>query len=91
MAAAIKTGGRPASLAPATCSAPNSEFDDVSEPVTATPSQPIIALMNAKMPPAPATQSPSVIVWPDAFITYASASTVTTVRIAHLSCFRVVT
>ena len=41
-AAAISTGSRPALLAVCTCSAPNSEFDDVSEPVTATPSQPSI-------------------------------------------------
>ena len=38
----------PASFAAVTCSAPNSEFDDVSEPVTATPSQPMIGDRKAK-------------------------------------------
>jgi hypothetical protein len=56
-------------LAAVTWSAPNRAFDDVSEPVTATPSQPIIADRNAKNEPAPAAQRPSVIVCPDWFIT----------------------
>src|ERR1700736_6212863 len=38
--AAISTGDSPALAAAVTCSAPNREFEDVSEPVTATPSQP---------------------------------------------------
>ena len=41
-AAASSGGSSPASLAACTWSAPNSEFEDVSEPVTATPSQPMI-------------------------------------------------
>src|SRR3954470_11628242 len=67
--AAIRTWSRPACLAAFTCSAPNREFDDVSEPVTATPSQPRIGENPAKDPPAPAIQRPNVVVWPDAFIT----------------------
>ena len=59
----------PASFAAATCNWPNSEFDDVSEPVTATPSQPMIGDRNAKKPPAPAAHRPSVVVWPDWFMT----------------------
>ena len=89
LAAAISAGDRPASLAAAICSAPNSEFEDVSEPVTATPSQPMNADRNAKMPPAPASHSPSVTVCPDVFMTNASASTAATVRIAHFSWFSV--
>ena len=50
-------------------STPNSEFDDVSEPVTATPSQPMIDEKNASTPPAPAIQLPIVSVCADWFIT----------------------
>ena len=59
----------PASFAAATWSAPNSEFDDVSDPVIATPSQPIAYEKSAKIPPAPATHWPIVIVWPEKFMT----------------------
>ena len=59
----------PASCAAVTCSAPNSALDEVSEPVTATPSQPISGDRKAKKSPAPAAQRPSVMVWPDWFIT----------------------
>ena len=41
----------------------------MSDPVTAVPNQPIIGDRKAKNPPAPAAQVPSVIVWPDMFIT----------------------
>ena len=41
-AAAISTGSSPALAAVCTCRAPNSAFDEVSEPVTATPIQPRI-------------------------------------------------
>ena len=68
-AAAISTGSRPACFAAVTCSAPNKEFDDVSDPVTATPSQPRIGDSSAKAAPAPAIQVPSVAVCPDAFMT----------------------
>src|SRR5205823_3130193 len=70
--------------AAATWSAPNNEFVEVSEPVTAVPNQPISGDRNAKNPPAPAAQVPRVIVWPERFITYATASTAQTVTIAHL-------
>ena len=42
------SGRGPPPCAAATCSAPNSEFDDVSEPVTATPSQPMIGERNGE-------------------------------------------
>ena len=48
----------PASLAASTCRAPNSALEEVSEPVTATPSQPMIGDRKAKTPPAPAIQLP---------------------------------
>ena len=57
----------------------------MSEPVIAVPSQPIAGEISAKMLPAPAAQRPIVTVCPERFITYASASTLATVRIAHLS------
>jgi hypothetical protein len=87
--AAMSTGSSPALPAAVTCRAPNSEFDEVSEPVTATPSQPMIGESAANKPPAPAIQLPSVAVCPEAFITYASASTAITVTIAGHSCFYV--
>src|SRR5665811_2530699 len=40
LAAAISAGLIPVLVAAETCNAPKSEFDEVSEPVTATPSQP---------------------------------------------------
>src|SRR3954470_19611346 len=66
---AISVGDRPASCAAVTWSAPNSEFDDVSEPVIATPSQPIPDDRKANTPPAPAIHIPSVMVWPEKFMT----------------------
>src|SRR6478672_6056306 len=68
-AAAIRTGLSPVWLAAVTCRAPNSELDDVSEPVTATPSHPSTGERRANAAPAPAIHAPSVPVWPEAFIT----------------------
>src|ERR687883_287810 len=62
LAAAMSVGERFALCAAATCNAPKSEFDDVSDPVTATPNQPRIGERNAKKPPAPASHCPIVIV-----------------------------
>src|SRR3984957_9552451 len=56
--AAISTGDRPALAAAGTCRAPNRELDEVSDPVTATPSQPSIGDIRANAPPAPAIQVP---------------------------------
>src|SRR4051794_8907722 len=83
LAAAMSVGERSACLAAVTCSAPKSAFDDVSEPVTATPNQPSSDEKNANAPPAPAAHCPMVIVWPDRFMTYAMPSTVATVAIAQ--------
>src|SRR5665647_2695379 len=58
LAAAISAGLSPALPAAETCNAPNREFDDVSEPVTATPIQPRIGEKIAKAAPAPAIQEP---------------------------------
>ena len=69
LAAASSVGESPDCLAAATCRAPNSELVEVSEPVTAVPNQPISGDRNAKKPPAPAAHVPSVIDWPDRFIT----------------------
>src|SRR2546423_12366580 len=88
-AAASSVGDRLDLCAAATCRAPNSELVEVSEPVTAVPNHPISGDRNAKNPPAPAAHVPSVIVWPEGVITYATASTEHTVTIAHLSWPRV--
>jgi hypothetical protein len=83
--AAISTSDSPAWFASVTCSAPNSELADVSDPVTAVPSHPRIGDSSAKAPPAAAIQVPNVIAWPDRFITNASPSTAITVTMAHRS------
>src|SRR3954469_18171299 len=62
LAAAISVGDRSALCAAATCSAPKSEFEDVSDPVTLTPSQPSSGDRTANAPPAPASHCPIVIV-----------------------------
>ncbi len=46
-AAVISSGSRPASRAARSWSAPNSAFDEVSEPVTVTQSQPTIGAIRA--------------------------------------------
>ena len=69
LAAASSVGSSPASFAADTCRAPNSEFEEVSDPVTATPSQPMMDDRKARMAPAPAIQRPMVMVWPDRFMT----------------------
>src|ERR1700730_2212472 len=83
--AAISAGASPALVAAVTCRAPKSEFEEVSDPVTATPSQPRMGEISANAPPTPAIQVPRVMVCPDAFITNASASTAITVTMAHRS------
>ena len=69
LAAASSTGSSPARAAVCTCRAPNSAFDEVSEPVTATPIQPRIGDRKAKNPPARARNAPRLAVCPDRFIT----------------------
>src|SRR3954471_3270977 len=81
--AAMSVGERSALWAAATCRAPNSEFDEVSDPVTATPNQPRIGERKAKKPPAPASHWPIVIVWPERVMTEEIASTDATVRVAQ--------
>src|SRR3954463_10560549 len=84
-AAASSVGSRLAFCAAVACRTPNSELDDVSEPVTAVPIQPMIGEKNASTPPAPAIQLPIVSVCALRFITYARPSTAATVTVAHLS------
>ena len=59
----------PVSLAAVTCSTPNSEFDEVSDPVTATPIQPTDAERKANSAPVSASAVPRVPVWPEKFMT----------------------
>jgi hypothetical protein len=49
----------------------------------------MIDARNASTPPAPAIHWPSVSVWAEKFMTYASARTAATVTVAHLSWFSV--
>src|SRR3954454_2183707 len=69
LAAAASTSSSPACWAAATCSVPKRALADVSEPVTATPSQPRTGDKKAKKAPVPAIHWPIVIVWPEKFIT----------------------
>ena len=62
LAAASSSGSSPALVAAVTWSVPNRALAEVSDPVTATPSQPRIGERNANAPPAPATQAPIVMV-----------------------------
>src|SRR6266508_1188715 len=61
LAAASRVGESPVWCPAVTWSRPKSEFDEVSEPLTATPSQPRIEDRKAKKPPAPAISLPRVI------------------------------
>ena len=65
----MSTSESPAPFAASTWRAPKSAFEDVSEPVIATPSQPMIGERKAKASPAPAIQRPIVVVMPLRFIT----------------------
>src|SRR6185312_11434614 len=60
LAAAIRVWDRFACWAAVICSTPKRELEEVSEPVTATPSQPRIGDRKAKKLPAPATHRPRV-------------------------------
>src|SRR4051812_42386680 len=74
LAAANSVGESDDLCAAVTCRAPNGGLVGVPEPVTAVPNHPISGDRKAKNPPAPAAHVPSVAVWPDMFMTYASAS-----------------
>src|SRR5699024_5670770 len=69
LAATSRSGLSPASCAAVCCSVANRAFAEVSEPVTAVPSQPRIGERKAKKAPVPAIQVPIVMVCPDRFIT----------------------
>ena len=61
-AATSRVGSIPASLAAVCCRVANSALAEVSEPVTAVPSQPRMGDRNANAAPVPAIQVPIVIV-----------------------------
>ena len=58
--AAARIGFIPICWAETTCRFPNSTFDEVSEPVSATPSQPRSGEKNGKRKPVEAKASPMV-------------------------------
>ncbi len=69
LAATSRVGSIPAFCAAVCCRVANSALADVSDPVTAVPSQPRIGERNAKNAPVAAIQVPIVVVWPDRFMT----------------------
>src|SRR5699024_4265875 len=69
LAPTSSSGLRPASCAAVCCSVANRALAEVSEPVTAVPSQPRIGERKAKKAPVPAIQVPIVMVCPDRFMT----------------------
>ena len=69
LAPTSSSGLSPASCAAVCCRVANSAFAEVSDPVTAVPSQPRIGERKAKKAPVPAIQVPMVIVWPERFMT----------------------
>src|SRR5437762_6988773 len=66
--AAISTGESPSCSADTFCSPPNSTLEDVSEPVSATPSQPSLAPKKGYSQPACANARPSVESSPAPFV-----------------------
>ena len=68
-AAVMRCGSRPVPSAAVFWRLENSALAEVSEPVTAVPSQPSTGERNAKAAPRPATQVPIEMVWPDVFMT----------------------
>ena len=86
---AISTGDRPIWLTGVTCSSPKREFDEVSEPVIATPSHPSTGENTTKSMPAEARALPRVAVWPERFITKDRPSTAITVTMVKRSLTRV--
>lgn len=74
LAAASRAGIRLVSFAAAACIAPNNALDELSDPVIATPSQPMPADRKAKAWPVAASQRPSVMVWPEQFMTNATVT-----------------
>ena len=73
-AAAISTGLTPTCCAVTTCNPPKSTLDDVSDPVSATPSQPSKVPKNGYSTPACAKARPRMLSVPEYLVTYPSAS-----------------
>ena len=65
LAAAISTGGRPSCSAVIFCSPPKSTLEAVSEPVSATPSQPSIVPNSGNRNPVEAKARPMVASSPE--------------------------
>ena len=63
--ATIRDGDRCSCCAVTCCRLPKSTFDDVSLPVSATPSQPISGEKNGNSTPVPASMSPIVVSVPE--------------------------
>src|SRR5436305_7039556 len=74
LAALIRIGDRPSCSEVIFCKLPNSTFDAVSDPVSATPSQPSSVPKNGYRNPVPAKASPSVASRPDRRVSVPIAS-----------------
>src|SRR5687767_13046072 len=73
LAAAISVGLRPSCSDVMRCRLPNSTFDDVSDPVSATPSHPSMVPKIGYRNPVPANANPSVASTPEYRVVYPSA------------------
>src|ERR1041384_6068582 len=73
-AALIRIGDRPSCSEVIFCNPPNSPFDAVSEPVSATPSQPSSVPKNGYSTPAPAKARPRVASMPERRVSVPIAS-----------------
>lgn len=69
LAAVMRWGSSPMFSAAVFCRLEKSALAEVSEPVTAVPSQPSTGEKNANAAPRPATAVPIASVWPEKFMT----------------------
>src|SRR3954453_3354385 len=74
LAAAIRTGDKPSCSEVIFCRLPNSTFDAVSDPVSATPNQPSSVPKKGYSTPVAANASPSVASTPDSRVSVPIAS-----------------
>src|SRR5262245_49908350 len=89
LAAPISTGDRPSCSADTFCNPPNRTLDEVSDPVSATPSQPSIAPKNGYNQPACAKARPSVESRPELLVVKPRASIAAIVSSENLTRFSV--
>lgn len=84
-AASAKTGSIPIEVAVTFCKLANNKFEDVSEPVINTPSHPKNGEKNGNKASVFASAIPSVVLMPEAFVTYANPTTEAMVIIGNFN------